>query len=153
MKHLFTDHHKLFLPIAWLTGLATMLVGCAAPPVAESPSPLPTVTSLTAEEIERYAKALLAIDQSRQAASKEIQQMTNSNTVPDITCTKAESIANLPKNIRDVVVNYCKQSKKYIDDTQGLTIAQFNAITVTAQSNPDLQQRLQNELVRLQNNP
>ena len=153
MKNLFTQHNRLFLSIAWVSGLATMLVGCGAPPAAESPSPVPTVTSLSAEEIERYAKAILAIEQSRQAASKEIQQMTNSDTVPDITCTKAESIAELPKNIRDVAVNYCKQSKKYIDDTQGLTIAKFNAITVTAQSNPDLQQRLQNELVRLQNNP
>lgn len=129
-----------------------MLVGCGGPPVAESPSPLPTVTSLSAEEIERYAKAILAIEQSRQAASKEIQQMTNSDTVPDISCTKAESIADLPKNVRDVAVNYCKQSKKYIIENQKLTIAQFNAITVTAQSNPDLQQRLQSELVRLQNN-
>lgn len=144
---------RVLLSIGWLSGLATMLVGCASPPAAESPSPAPTVTSLTAEEIESYAKAILAIEQSRQVASKEIQQMTNSNTVPDITCTKAESIAALPKNIQGIAVNYCKQSKKYIDETQGLTMAQFNAITVTAQSNPELQQRLQSELVRLQNNP
>lgn len=113
---------------------------------------MPTVTSLTAEEIESYAKAILAIEQSRQVASKEIQQMTNNNTVPDINCTKAESIAALPKNIQGIAVNYCKQSKTFIDETQGLTMAKFNAITVTAQSNPELQQRLQSELVRLQSN-
>lgn len=156
MKTLFTLSRppslSIVLSIGWLAGLTTVLAGCASTPVSESATPIPTVTSVTAVEIENYAKAVLAIEQSRQVASREIQQLTNSETVPDVNCTDAESIAALPSNIQGIAVNYCKQSKKYIDETQGLTMSQFNAITMSTRSNEELRQQIQTELIRLQSN-
>jgi hypothetical protein len=105
--------------------------------------------SITSEEVENYARTVLAIEPSRQTAYSEIQKLTNEENVPDVTCTEVSSVAALPTNIQDIAVNYCNQSKK-IGESNGLTISQFNAITVSAQSDSELQKRIQNELVRLQ---
>jgi len=133
----------------WLAGLTAILVGCSSPPVSESPTPIPTLTSVSSEEVENYAKAVLAIEQSRQAAYNEIQQINNGTQVADINCTQTKTIASLPSNVQDIAVNYCTQSKK-IGESQGLTMSQFNGITLTAQSDPELLKRIQNELLRLQ---
>jgi hypothetical protein len=147
-----SDQESLILrvvsSIGWLAALTAILAGCASSKVSDAPTPIPSVTSLSADEIENYAKAVLAIEQSRQVASTEIQQVTNNGTVPDVTCTKADSIAALPSNIQKIAVNYCEKSKEHIE-THGLTILKFNGITVTAQSNTELQERIQGELVRL----
>jgi hypothetical protein len=135
--------------IGWFAGVAAILTGCFSNPVSDSPNAIPTVSEVSSEELQNYAKAVLAIEPSRQAAYTEIQKLTNDEKVPDVTCTKADTIAPLPKNIQDIAVNYCNQSKK-IGESQGLTMAQFNGITLTAQSNPELRKRIQNELVRLQ---
>jgi hypothetical protein len=105
--------------------------------------------SISAEEVENYAKTVLAIEPSRQSAYTEIQQLINDEQFPDVTCTQSDTIATLPSNIRDIAVNYCNQSKQ-ISESQGLTLSQFNTITASAQADPELQKRIQNELVRLQ---
>jgi hypothetical protein len=107
------------------------------------------VTTVSAEEVENYAKAVLAIEQSRQAAYNEIQQIINEEQVPNFNCLQADTIYALPGNVRDIAVNYCERAKD-IGETQKLTMTQFNAITVTAQSDSELLKRIQNELVRLQ---
>lgn len=135
--------------IAWLAGLTAILVGCASNSASNSPTPIPTVSSVSAEEVKNYAKAVLAIESSRKSAYTEIQKITNEQKVPDITCTKADTIAPLAKSIQDIAVNYCNQSKK-IGESHGLTMNQFNAITISSQTNPDLKRRIHNELVRLQ---
>lgn len=137
------------ITIAFVAGCTALLAGCASSPATDSPTPIPTVTSLSVEEIESYARTVLAIETSRRTAYEEIQKVTNNETVPDVTCTQAKSIAALSDNIQGIAENYCDRSKKFIEN-EGLTINQFNAITVTAQSNPELQQRIQTELVRLQ---
>jgi hypothetical protein len=142
----------LLVAIGWFAGITAILTGCGSNPASESPTPTPMVTSASSEDIENYAKAVLAIEQIRQAAYEEIQKMTNNETIPAVTCTKSESLAALSKNIQGIAVNYCERAKKFIDETEGLTMDKFNAITSNAQSNPELQQRIQTELVRLQGN-
>jgi hypothetical protein len=132
-----------------LAGLTAILAGCSSNQVSDSQTSIPTVSSIRAEEVENYAKAVLAIEPKRQEAYNEIQKMTNDEQVPNITCNKADTITALAKSVQDVAVNYCNQAKK-IGEGQGLTMSQFNAITVSAQSNPELGKRIQNELVRLQ---
>jgi hypothetical protein len=139
----------LLATIAWLAGITAILAGCATHSVSESPTPNPTVTSVSAEKIESYARAVVAIEQIRRAAYEEIQKMTNNETVPDVTCTEPESITALSKNIQGIAVNYCSRSKKFIED-EGLTMELFNGITNTAKANSELQQRIQSEIVRLQ---
>jgi len=140
---------RVISTIGLLAGLTAILAGCSSNQASDSQTSIPTVSSIRAEEVENYAKAVLAIEPKRQEAYNEIQKMTNDEQVPNITCTKADTITALPKSIQDVAVNYCNQAKK-IGEGQGLTMSQFNAITVSAQSNPELGKRIQNELVRLQ---
>jgi len=140
---------RVFHAISWLVSLTIILAGCSSKTVSESATPTPAVSAVSSEDIANYAKAVLAIEPSRQEAYSEIQKMLNHEKVPDIICTQADSIAALPNRVQDIAVNYCNQSKK-IGEGQGLTMAQFNEITVKAQSDPDLQRRIQNELVRLQ---
>lgn len=142
----------LLVAMGWFAGITAILTGCGSNPASESPTPTPMVTSATSEDIENYARAILAIEPIRQAAYEEIQKMNNNETIPDVNCTKSESLAALSKNIQGIAVNYCQRAKKFIDDTEGLTMDKFNAITSSVQSNPELQQRIQNELVRLQGN-
>ena len=142
--------YKVVSTITWLAGLTAILAGCASNSASNAPTPIATVSSVSAEEVKNYAKAVLAIESSRKNAYTEIQQkIDNDQKVPDITCTQADTIASLPKSVQDIAVNYCNQSKK-IGESHGLTMPQFNAITVSAQTNPDLQRRIQNEMVRLQ---
>jgi len=135
--------------IGWVIGLTAILAGCSSNSASNSASPIPTLSSVSAEEIKNYAKAVLAIESKRKTAYDEIQKLTNDEPIPDVTCTKADTIAPLPKKIQDIAVNYCNQSKK-IGESYDLTMPQFNAITVSAESNPDLRRRIQNELIRLQ---
>jgi hypothetical protein len=135
--------------ITWLVGFTAILAGCTSNSASNSPTPIPTVSSVSPEEVKNYAKAVLAMESSRKSAYTEIQKITNDQKIPDITCTKTDTITPLAKSVQDIVVNYCNQSKK-IGESHGLTIPQFNAITVSAQTNPDLQRRIHNELVRLQ---
>lgn len=136
--------------LAALAALAAILSGCASPTTSstETISPLPA-ESISSEDIVSYARAIWAIEPSRQAAYKEIQQIVEEDKIPEINCTKPDTITSLPRNVQDIAVNYCNQAKK-IGESNGLTIPQFNGITATAQSNPQLQQRIQNELIRLQ---
>ena len=140
---------RVILSMAWLLGVTAIISSCSSNSASETPSPIATVTTVSVEEVENYAKAVLAIEQSRQAAYSEIQQIINEEQVPNFSCTQADTIYALPGNVRDIAVNYCERAKD-IGETQGLTMTQFNAITVTAQSDSELLKRIQNELVRLQ---
>lgn len=146
-----TPSLRLLVVIGWLAGITAMLSGCASNPASNSPTPIPAMTSVSTEDIESYARALLSIDTNRKAAYDEIQKLTRNETVPDVSCTDAKSIMALSKDIQGIAVNYCQRSKKFIEN-EGLTTGKFNAITASAQSNSELQQRIQNELVRLQPN-
>lgn len=139
------------LTIGWLVGLTVVLAGCSPASVSDSSpsiSPVPG-DSISSEEVQNYAKAVLAIEQSRQEAYTEIQQLTNDEQVPDITCTQADTIAVLPLDVRDIAVNYCNRAKEFVEN-QDLTMSQFNTITVSAQADQNLQTRIKNELIRLQ---
>jgi hypothetical protein len=139
---------KVLSTIGWLAGLMMLFTGCSSNKASNSPTPIPTMTSVSTDEIKNYAKAVLAIEPKRQEAYKEIQKDFKDAKVPEIVCTRADTLASLPKNVQDIAVNYCNQSKK-IGKSHSLTIQQFNAITLNAQTNQDLQKRIYNELVRL----
>ncbi len=144
---------NLIVVMGWLAGMTTILAGCTAPPpVSESPSPSPTATlTVTTEEIENYARAILLIEPKRREAFDEVKSLTQSEQIPNFNCTQPDQIANLREDVEKIAVNYCNQAKE-IGEGQGLTIAKFNEITKTAQANPELQQRIQTEMVRLQSN-
>ena len=140
---------RVLSTLGWLVGLTMFLTGCSSKGASTSPTPVPTMTSVSTDQIKNYAKAVLAIEPKRQEAYKEIRKSFKDNEkVPEIVCTKADTIASLAKDVQDIAVNYCNQSKK-IGESHSLTMQQFNAITSTAQTDQNLQRRINNELVRL----
>ncbi|MGC1395383.1 MAG: DUF4168 domain-containing protein [Coleofasciculaceae cyanobacterium] len=139
---------RVFSTVGWLAGLIMLLAGCTNK-AANAPTPAPTMTSVSTEQLKNYARAVLAIEPKRQEAYKEIRKSFDGDgKVPEIVCTRTDTIASLDKNVQDIAVNYCNQSKK-IAETNSLTIQQFNGITLSAQTDQELQKRIYNELVRL----
>lgn len=143
---------SLICIVGGFVGLTSVLAGCSS--AAESGSSTATFatstpSSFSNEELRNYAKVILAIEPIRQSAYREIQRTTNAGKVPPVTCNQPDSLASLPKDIQSIAANYCNQAKK-IGESNGLTMARFNAITTNAQSDLDLQRRIQNEFTTLQ---
>ncbi len=107
-----------------------------------------TASTFTAEEIRNYARAVLGMEPRRQAAYEEIRSSAGT-TIPVVICNQNRSINQLQREIRAIAVNYCTQAKAIIESND-LTISQFNEITQQQQSNTQLKQQIQSELLRLQ---
>ena len=90
----------------------------------------------------------MAIEPRRQEIYAQIQSGIKKEQISDINCTKPDTISRLPGNVQKMAVDYCNQAKKDIESYK-LTITQFNQITTTAQANPNLEKRIQTELIRL----
>ncbi|GBL10379.1 DUF4168 domain-containing protein [Microcystis aeruginosa] len=102
----------------------------------------------TADQIKRYATAVLLIETQRKQAYQAISQILG-KIPPAITCNQRESFNNLPANAQRIAVDYCNNSKKIVQDS-GLTASQFNTITNRISSDDNLRRRVQNEMIRLQ---
>ncbi|MFM7905935.1 MAG: DUF4168 domain-containing protein [Microcystis sp.] len=102
----------------------------------------------TADQIKRYATAVLWIETERKEAYQAISQILGKSP-PAITCNQRESFNNLPANAQRIAVDYCNKSKKIVQDN-GFTAAQFNTITNRISSDDNLRRQVQNEMIRLQ---
>ena len=100
------------------------------------------------QEITSYARSVLGIEPGRLEAYKEIKGMAG-GSVPRIVCNETQEINRLSGGIRGVAVNYCDQAKKIIE-SNGLKVSRFNEITLQQQRDPAVKQRIQAELLRLQ---
>ncbi|MBF2046364.1 MAG: DUF4168 domain-containing protein [Leptolyngbya sp. IPPAS B-1204] len=132
-----------------------------------TPSSSPTSSSLTSlsftvgrvafaqsvsdQEVQSYARSVLAIEPIRQAAYNKIKQMSGSSDVPVVACHRPSSLSDLPDTIRDIAVDYCNQAIAIVE-RNNLTITRFNQITVAHQANPDLSNRIQQVINQLQSN-
>ncbi|NEP63689.1 MAG: DUF4168 domain-containing protein [Symploca sp. SIO2G7] len=140
---------KLLAAIGWLVGLTVILAGCAPNKASDADTQSSPPLAVSSEEVENYAKVVLAIEPKREAATKEILRISKKNKIPQIVCTKPKTITTLRRNVRGIAVNYCQQAKD-ISESNGLTISKFNDISAAAQSDEQLKIRIQNELIRLQ---
>ena len=103
-------------------------------------------------EVNNYARAVLEAEPVRQTALTDLKQSMGSEELPRIACDREDSISNLPDNARSIAKGYCSQYesivKKYFSSFE-----EFNQITKTVQNNPNLRQRIQDEMLRLQGSP
>lgn len=129
-----------------VAGLVVAVAGCTAPQTNQAPSPAGNVNS---DEIARYAKALLAIETSRQAAVTEIGRVNEGNLPPSIICSQPDSLKNLTRGVQAIAVNYCQQAKQ-AGETNGFSMSRFNAITANLPNDAELTKQVQAELARLQ---
>lgn len=107
--------------------------------------------SINKKEINNYAQAVLAMEPARQQAFEKIKKIIGSKDVPQIICHDPKSFNPLPKNAKEIAVNYCKQSKEIVEKS-GLTVEKFNTITVEIQTNNKLKDQLYDALLLLQKN-
>ncbi len=105
--------------------------------------------SISASQVRNYANSVLQIEPHRQTAYEEIKRIGGNGNVPTIACHRPNSLNNLNRNIREIAVTYCNRAIAIVE-SNNLTIVQFNTITTAQQSDADLQSRIREELVRLQ---
>ncbi len=131
-----------------------------APAAAQSSRPPVLNADVSDTEVTNYAKAVLAIEPLRQQAYNDVKQIMGARDVPPITCFRQGSMRQLPETARPIVERYCNRSKEIIEQYFGNTRSnrqRYNDITIAIAKdkdgnvpNPQLQQRIENELIRLQ---
>ncbi len=101
------------------------------------------------EKIESYAKAILEIEPLRQETYQEIQEILDTETVPDISCDREESFQDLPSKARSRIVDYCNQSREIVEN-HGLSVSEFNELTQQLQEDSKLKQQVEEQLLKQQ---
>ncbi len=136
-----------------LVSVASLLV--AGPPTGYPSYPL-TLFGITATaqdaitdgEIAQFAKSVWEIEQKRQQAYNEIKKINNGET-PPINCSDADSLNGLRREVRELAVSFCEESK-IIAANNGLTVSRFNQIQIAYQNDAQVKQKVDAELIRIQ---
>lgn len=106
----------------------------------------------TPTEIRNYAKSILAMEPKRRQAFEEIKKLIGGGEIPQIVCSDSNSLNGLPNKARDIAVNYCNSSQQIVEQN-GLSINDFNKLTVQLQNNENLKTQVYNTLIDLQKKP
>lgn len=106
--------------------------------------------NISDEDIRKFAQAVLDIETRRQKAYDDIQKIMGTPP-PTISCSDRTSFKNLPPDAKQIAEQFCKDSKNIVE-SRGLSVSKFNTITNRVQSNPDLQKRIQNSMIQIQQN-
>lgn len=145
-----TNLARMFYKSFFIGSLAT--VGFFASSIVSSAKVDAQNASVDGNEIVKYARALLIIEQSRLQAFDEIKKISGGKDVPAIVCNKPQTIDVLPKKARDIAKNYCQRSQSIVQDS-GLSIQRFNNITLKLRNDESLKKQIHNTLIRLQKKP
>lgn len=105
--------------------------------------------NLSQEDINNYARSVLGIEPIRQDAYREIKAIVGSGEVPPIACHQPNSLSGLNRNIREIAVQYCNSAIAIVE-RNNLSISRFNDITVDLRNNNSLASRIQQAMVRIQ---
>lgn len=114
-------------------------------------------TNVSSEEIAQYAQSVLDMDNFRAEAYEEISQLlllvgTDINNI-SITCSDMDEVSRVPRSVRrdveNILVSYCNQAQDIVTDN-GLSPRRFNEITKAHNQDQRLYDRIQQELIRLQ---
>ncbi len=98
-------------------------------------------------QIVNYANVVLSIEPLRQDAYQKIQKIIG-RTPPNIACDQKETFKGLPNEAQKVAVNYCNQSRLIVQNS-GLSVNQFNDMTLRVRSDQELKRRVQNAMIRI----
>ncbi|WP_206602929.1 DUF4168 domain-containing protein [Leptolyngbya ohadii] len=99
------------------------------------------------DEIQRYARAVLAIEPLRQSTYNTIKNQVG--YVPAIRCDVPSSLQELDSSIRQNAIDFCNSAIQIADRNQ-LSITRFNQITAAHESDPALAERIRQAILQLQ---
>lgn len=108
--------------------------------------------SIDRNEVTNYSITLLRMEPIRQEAFNQIKRIVGGKQIPNIACNNSNSMKNIPRNAREIAINYCNRSQKIVEEN-GLTIERFNNITQQLSNDDQLKKNIYRELIRLQNDP
>ena len=146
-----------------VASLAAGVLGVVGLPASLVPKHLPLATraaiaqnDVTTEEVTQYARAVLEMDEYRTEAYTKIKDILLSVNMDiseiDVSCSSRD-ISKVPRSVRrnveEILVGYCNQAQEIVEANQ-LTSRRFNEITNAHRQNEGLSERIQQELIRLQ---
>mgnify|MGYP006266993961 CR=1 FL=1 len=99
------------------------------------------------QDVMNYARAVLQMESHRQQAYEQIKKIIG-QAPPAIVCNQPNSYSNLPGEAQKIARDYCSTSKQIVEES-GLSVSQFNAITTRAQSDNNLEKRVQNAMIQI----
>lgn len=136
----------VFATIGLLSGVAPDL-SARSPELAFSSSAY--ALSVSDEEVARFARTAWMIERKRAEVSAQVKRINGGN-VPAIGCEPGK-VETLPRNIRDIVVDFCNWSTNTIKNNR-FSINRFNQILDIYNQKTDRQlyQRIYNEFIRIQ---
>jgi len=136
-----------------IAALAIALTACGSSSQEGNPAPAPgDRVTLTPEEVQNYAQAILEIEPIRQVALGQVQTLADSGVAPIIICNAPQSMAGLSSEMTEVVVNFCTQAKE-INAKYGFTPTRFNDITRNLKTDPELKAQIDQALLAQVMNP
>ncbi|MEL6382917.1 MAG: DUF4168 domain-containing protein [Cyanobacteria bacterium J06626_18] len=150
------------------TSFIAGVVGIVGIPASLMPVQVPLVTAaaiaqsedFSSEEITQYARAVLEMDAYRVEAYDKIKQILLNLPAPmdpsevNMSCSESQDISAVPRsvrsNVREILFSYCDQARAIVED-YGLDTQRFNEITSAHQHDATLSEKIQQELIRIQN--
>lgn len=145
-------------------GFLAGLVGVVGLPSSLLPHQIPLVTvaaiaqaeDFTAEEISQYASAVLEMDGYRTDAYTRIKDLLLTVNMDigevDVSCSN-QNISGVPRSVRqdveEILFGYCNLAREIVEG-YGLSPQRFNEITSAHQHDNMLSEKIQQELIRLQ---
>jgi len=143
---------NFYRSIAVLLPLIVILSSCGSnsTPTATTPpvSPEELAKAIGDQEIKNYSKAVVAIEQLRKTTNQDMAKVSEGKPFEKVACTQPETISSLSTKMQAVALSFCGKVRD-ISEANGLTIPRFNAITVNAKTNPDLQKKINDQLLAL----
>lgn len=136
------------------------VVGFPTPQVARLPLSTQAAiaqSDITNQEITQYATAVLQIDEYRNDAYTQIKDILLSVDMSineiNVSCSDPQNISSVPRSVRrevrQILTDYCNQSQEAVE-AAGLSARRFNEITEAHAEDPNVFERIQQELIRLQ---
>ncbi|MDJ1185010.1 DUF4168 domain-containing protein [Roseofilum casamattae] len=132
--------------------IATLaLTGCGsgAEDATETPDETVAPVTVTPEEVQNYATAILEIEPAREVALGRVQTLMEDGVAPIVTCNQPESLKELSNEAREAIVTFCTQARE-IGASYGFTPARFNAITSNLPADATLKEQVTQALIQQQ---
>ena len=95
----------------------------------------------TDAELMNYARSRIEIENARDAAVEQIQELSGTEEVPAIACSEPDSLDGQPKEVRTIAVDFCTQSLEIVRDNE-LNTKIFNDITQDLPEDPELAEKV-----------